>query len=291
MLKTTQESNPDVIYHQRHLAIRGETLSAVLKMRHYTLKCFRDHFFDNTYTEITPPLMVQTQAEGGSDLFQLEYYGAPAYLTQSSQLYLETALPSLGDVYCLAESFRAEESNTRRHLSEFTHLEAECPFITFNDLLDRIESLVCDTVDRVMRIPEAKRILLELNPSFVPPKRPFRRMNYTEAIAWLNERNIPKADGTPHVIGDDIKESPERKMTDTIGEPILLCRFPAEIKSFYMKRCPEDVRMTESVDVLMPNVGEIVGGSMRIWHMVCFPFSAVGSRIGRVDGGIQARRY
>ena len=265
--KLTEESGAEILYNQRHLAIRGETLSAVLKMRAYVLKCFRDHFFYSHYTEITPPLMVQTQVEGGSTLFSLNYYAAPAYLTQSSQLYLETALPSLGDVYCIAESFRAENSHTRRHLSEFTHIEAECPFIEFEDLLSRLENLVCDVLERLMAIPEAKQLLTELHPEFKFPKRPFKRMNYTDALKWLDEHNICKEDGSKYVFGDDIPESPERKMTDAINEPILLCRFPAEIKSFYMKKCPEDRRLTESVDVLMPGVGEIVGGSMRIWHM------------------------
>uniref|UniRef100_A0A8D1IGF1 Asparagine--tRNA ligase, cytoplasmic n=1 Tax=Sus scrofa TaxID=9823 RepID=A0A8D1IGF1_PIG len=238
-----EESDVDVQLNNRHMMIRGENMSKILKARSVITRCFREHFFDRGYYEVTPPTLVQTQ---------------------SSQLYLETCIPALGDVFCIAQSYRAEQSRTRRHLAEYTHVEAECPFLTFEELLNRLEDLVCDVVERVMK-SSAAGIVRELNPNFKPPKRPFRRMNYSDAIVWLKEHNIKKEDGTFYEFGEDIPEAPERLMTDTINEPILLCRFPVEIKSFYMQRCPEDSRLTESVDVLMPNVGEIVGGSMRIW--------------------------
>jgi asparaginyl-tRNA synthetase len=264
--RLNKEAGPEIALDNRHLVLRGDHLSSVLRCRSKITQCFRDHFFSRRFTEVTPPTIVQTQVEGGSTLFGLDYFGEPAYLTQSSQLYLETAMFGLGNVFCITQSYRAEKSHTRRHLSEFVHVEGEMPFIDFEDLLQYVEALVAGVCERLMEAcgPE----ILALNPSFKAPKAPFKRMDYTEAIEWLREHDIRKPEeqgGGHYEFGDDIPEAPERAMTDAIGEPILLCRFPAEIKSFYMPRCPEDNRLTESVDLLIPGVGEVVGGSMRIW--------------------------
>ncbi|ODN78463.1 asparagine-tRNA ligase [Cryptococcus amylolentus CBS 6039] len=248
----------------RHLELRGETASAVMRFRALLLRAFREAFNKRRITEVTPPCMVQTSVEGGSTLFAFDYYGAPAYLTQSSQLYLETVLPSLGDVYCIQESFRAEKSLTRRHLSEYTHLEAELVFIKFKDLLDHLEDMICGVVDTLLADPVASEIIKTLNPDFVAPQRPFVRLDYRDAIKYLNEHGIKNEDGEDHVIGDDIAEAAERKMTDQINKPIMLIHFPKALKSFYMKTLEGAPDFTESVDVLVPGVGEVVGGSMRI---------------------------
>ncbi|KAK9479938.1 hypothetical protein V1514DRAFT_326918 [Lipomyces japonicus] len=263
--KVQEGADLSLLLDNRHLVLRGETFAGIFKVRAALLRSFRRVYEEFGITEVTPPCMVQTQVEGGSTLFALKYYGEDAFLTQSSQLYLETCLPALGDVFCVQESFRAERSHTRRHLSEYTHVEAELAFLSFDDLLTHIETLITKTIEYVFEDKEIAEILHKLNPGFVAPTLPFRRMTYESALEWLNEHNVPNEDGEKFKFGDDIAEAAERKMTDDIGEPILLTRFPVEIKSFYMQKCANDRRVTESVDVLMPNVGEIVGGSMRIF--------------------------
>ena len=250
----------------RFLVIRGDNAAAVLKVRSAVEWAFAKVYKEMNFRKVSPPAFVQTQVEGGASLFKLEYYGEEAFLTQSSQLYLETGIASLGNVYCIEKSFRAEKSLTRRHLSEYTHVEGELDFIDFADLLDHLEMLITKVIESVLEDKEIADYIKELNPEFKPPATPFKRMRYSEAIQWLNSQDPPilNEEGNPHVFGDDIAEAAERRMTDILNVPIFLTHFPVDIKAFYMKKDPSDLRVTESVDVLMPGVGEIVGGSMRM---------------------------
>lgn len=265
-------SGPDVMMNQRHLVLRGQRASAILKMRSVITMAFREHYQDRNYTELMPPTIVNTNCEGGSTLFELkEFFEDEGYLTQSSQLYLETGIPAVGDCYCILPSYRAEKSSTRRHLAEFHHVEAERPFITFDDLLDTIEDLVSDVVDRVATKAEKFPDVLEAATAGKPLpvlSRPFLRMTHREAIEYCRKHEIYKDPATKKHFADDddIPEGPEREMTDQIGRPILLTRFPVELKSFYMQKCADNPALTESVDLLLPGVGEVVGGSMRMWN-------------------------
>ena len=262
--KVQAKGDAQTLLDMRHLTLRGETASAVMFVRDAVEFAFHQAYRETRCRKVSPPALVQTQVEGGATLFKFDYYGESAFLTQSSQLYLETCLPSMGDVYCIEKSFRAEKSLTRRHLSEYTHVEAELDFITFDDLLSHLELVMCRVLEITMSDPIIAKYVLDLNPEFSMPQRPFKRMKYAEAIDWLRAHEILNEEGHPHTFGDDIAEAAERKMTDIINRPIFLTHFPVEIKAFYMQKDKEDARVTESVDCLMPGVGEIVGGSMRM---------------------------
>ena len=263
--RVSKDTEHATLLDLRHLTLRGETASKVMIVRDSLEFAFNTVYRELRMRKVSPPALVQTQVEGGATLFKLNYYHEEAYLTQSSQLYLETCLPSMGDVYCIEKSFRAEKSLTRRHLAEYSHVEAELDFITFNDLLEHLEHVLCRVLEVTMADPTIKQYIMDLNPEFQMPERPFMRMRYQDAIDWLVEHEILNEDGEPHKFGDDIAEAAERKMTDIINKPIFLTHFPAAIKSFYMPKDKDDPRVTESMDCLMPGVGEIVGGSMRIF--------------------------
>lgn len=262
--RVQEKGDAQDLLDQRHLALRGEKRAAVMFVRDAVEHAFNCKYHELGYVKVSPPALVQTQVEGGGTLFSLDYYAEKAYLTQSSQLYLETAIPFAGNVYCIEKSFRAEKSLTRRHLSEYTHVEAELDFIDFDDLLTHLEAIICGVLEQVLGNPRIAAMLQELNPDFRMPERPFKRMRYADAIDWLREHDIKNENDQPHTFGDDIAEAAERRMTDIINRPIFLTHFPVEIKAFYMQKDKQDPRVTESVDCLMPGVGEIVGGSMRM---------------------------
>jgi asparaginyl-tRNA synthetase len=267
------ESGKYNLLNYRHLVMRDDRLTNVMKMRHYVLKFIREFFDDTKCYEVTPPTITMGDCEGGSSVFKFKFYNDEASLTQSSQLYLETMIASLKRVYCILPSYRAEGSTTRRHLSEFSHIEWEGAFISFEQLLDFIESMIKHVIYQIFQNPESLKIISEINPKFIQYSQdkdmPFVRMKYTDAISFLQINKIYKdEEGQVNFeIGDDIPEAPERKMVDMIGKPVFLTHFPRKMKAFYMEPDPKESELTLSADLLVPTVGEIVGSSMRIWDM------------------------
>lgn len=237
------DGDTQTLLNLRHLALRHEKPSAIMFVRDIVESAFHTAYKELDCKKVSPPALVQTQVEGGATLFKFDYYGETAYLTQSSQLYLETVLPVLGDVYCIEKSFRAEKSLTRRHvsvpplscgqqssslldwpriasdlrssyvlirqqLSEYTHVEAELDFITFDDLLEHLEHVICRVIDLTLENPIAAESIKKYNPEFTKPARPFLRMRYSDAIDWLRERGIKNEEGNDHVFGDDMSVFP-----------------------------------------------------------------------------------
>ena len=256
------DSTPQVLMDKRHLVIRSEGASTILRIRGRIIQELQTFFMQEDFIQVTPPTLVQTQVEGGSTLFPLKYFDEQAYLTQSSQLYLETAIFSLGKVFCSLPSFRAEKSRTRRHLTEFTHWEAEMPFYDFEDNMAYQEKMIRFVVDQITtKYPD---VIKKYYPDLKSPEKPYLRLDYADMIERLNEWGIEKEEGSGKwEFGDDVTEKPERALIDKIGVPTFITRFPRKMKPFYMKIDPKDSERTLSADLIVPGLGEIIGGSQR----------------------------
>ena len=249
------DSSPDILLDKRHLVFRGERSSNILKCRSKIIGYFHDFMRSRNIYHVTPPTIVSTFCEGGSDLFKVDYFKKKAFLTQSSQLYLESAIFSLGNVYSILPSYRAEKSRTPRHIAEYTHLEVELSFAHFDDLLDFIEDMIIFVIKKARKEFDSHEVGTWELPAV--PEKPFIRMTYREAINWLNEHDIVSGDDV------DITALHERKITEALQRPIFLTHFPSTKKPFYHKRDPEDSTQTLSVDLLLPVLGEVVGGGER----------------------------
>lgn len=277
--RTTTFCPPDagaaVHLSERLYYFRDPKFSLVLRMISKLSAAFRAHFTESSCTEIHPPSFTSVECEGGASLFKLKHPGRSTtedmevFLTQSSQFALEYVLPGIGDCFCIAPSFRAEHSQTRRHLTEFTHVEAEWGgVLTFADHLDHLKSLLKGTLDHFIRLAEdelrqygATERVLTLRESL----NDIVILTHAEAIARCRELEIYADPENKVHFGprDDIPEAQERQLIDTIGKVVFLVKFPKEFKSFYMGLDPEDPSYVLGCDVEVPGVGEIIGSGVR----------------------------
>ena len=255
-----QEHGPDFLLSHRHLWLRSRKQVALMHIRDEVIRTIRDEMHDNGFTCIDAPIFTPNACEGTSTLFEVDYFDdEKAYLTQSGQLYMEAAAMALGDVYCLGPSFRAEKSKPRRHLTEFWMFEPEMAFADLDDVMNLAENLLKRIVERVLdRRREDLEVLERDIDKLEKVKIPFPRITYTEAVERLN------AEGHPFEWGGDLGAPDETKISSWFDSPVLVHRYPEEVKAFYMKRDPDDSRVALGVDVLAPDgYGEIIGGGQR----------------------------
>jgi asparaginyl-tRNA synthetase len=255
-----KEHGPDFLLDHRHLWLRSSKQWALMRVRNVVIKACRDFFDDRGFILIDAPVFTPNACEGTTNLFEVEYFDQKAYLTQSGQLYMEAAAMAHGKVYCFGPAFRAEKSKTRRHLTEFWMIEPEVAFLDWNGNMDLQEELVCYVVQRVLeRCKSELKVLGRDIAKLEAVKAPFPRISYTEAI------DILKGKGHPIEWGGDFGAEDETVLSNQFDRPVMVYKYPAAVKAFYMKPDPEDPRVALGNDMLAPEgYGEIVGAGQRM---------------------------
>jgi asparaginyl-tRNA synthetase len=250
----------DFLMGLRHLWMRSAQQHAVLRVRSEIEQAIRDFFYHREFTLIDSPILTGSSVEGTSTLFETDYFGDKAYLSQSGQLYLEPAAAAFGKVYCFGPTFRAEKSKTRRHLTEFWMIEPEVAFLEFEGLCELAEDFVGALLDRALdRCKEDLKRLERDTSKLSAVTRPFPRITYRQGIDKLRKK------GFEVKFGDDLGADEETALASDTGQPLIVTRFPAVIKSFYMQPDPDDPEVVLGLDMLAPEgYGEIIGGSQRI---------------------------
>jgi asparaginyl-tRNA synthetase len=257
---TPKEHGVDFLLSLRHLWMRSAQQHAVLRVRSEIEQAIRDFFYERDYVLIDSPILTGSSVEGTSTLFETDYFGEKAYLSQSGQLYLEPAAAAFGRVYCFGPTFRAEKSKTRRHLTEFWMVEPEVAFLEFEGLCALAEEFVVSLVGRALdRCAEELKRLERDTSKLQAIRAPFPRTTYRQAVEKL------AAKGFAVKFGDDLGADEETALASEADRPLIVSRFPAAIKSFYMQPDPEDPEVVLGLDMLAPEgYGEIIGGSQRI---------------------------
>ncbi len=256
---TPKEHGIDFLMDHRHLWIRSKRQHAILRIRHEVINAARQFFNDRDFILVDSPIFTPNAAEGTTTLFETDYFGSPAYLTQSGQLYAEAACMAFGRVYCFGPTFRAEKSKTRRHLTEFWMIEPEVAYFDLQDDMQLAEEFVSYIVQRVLKNRKAELEVLERDTRIlentVPP---FPKIHYNEAVEIL------KKNGVEFQYGDDFGGADETILSETFDKPVIIHHYPAEVKAFYMKRDPQEPQFALAMDMLAPEgYGEIIGGSQR----------------------------
>ena len=254
-----KDHGTDFLMSNRHLWLRSKRQNSIMRVRHQIVKAIRDYFDDNGFTLIDSPIFTGNAVEGTTTLFEVDYFERSAYLTQSGQLYQEAGATAFGRTYCFGPCFRAEKSKTRRHLTEFWMVEPEMAFVDLDENMTWAENLVGFIIQRVlenclMELETLERDISMLE-TIIPP---FPRITYDEASKIILEN------GSDFKYGSDFGAPDETLLSEQFDKPIMIHRWPANIKPFYMKRDEHDHELALGVDMIAPEgYGEIIGGGQR----------------------------
>jgi asparaginyl-tRNA synthetase len=256
-----KEHGTTFLLDERHLWLRSRKQHVVMKVRHHAIVAIRDFFNDRGFYCLDTPILTPNACEGTSTLFETDYFGDKAYLSQSGQLYNEATAAAFGRVYCFGPTFRAEKAKTRRHLTEFWMVEPEVAFATLDDIIELAEEFVEYVVARCLeRCGKEIGEILERDVSKLEKvARPFERLHYEQAVELLHQKGVPFEKGNDFGAGD------ETVLSESFEKPVFVHHYPTAIKAFYMQPDPDDEEYCLSVDLLAPEgYGEIIGGGERI---------------------------
>ena len=253
----TKDQSEEFRRNVRHLWLRSRRMNTIMKVRSETLRFVHEFFRKKSFIEVSPPMFISSACEGGATLFGLKYFDKDLYLTQSAQLHLEALIQSLEKVYCVAPSFRAEKSRTIRHLAEYWHVEAEEAFSTMDDLMCLEEDLVSHVCQNVAKQCRKELKALEVDAGkLAKVKAPFNRITYDEAVEKLRKKSFKIK------WGEDFGFNEEKALAEELG-PLFVYAYPKKIKAFYCKTYRENPEMVMSVDLIVPNIGELSTGGAR----------------------------
>jgi asparaginyl-tRNA synthetase len=258
---TPKDHGTEFLFDHRHLHLRSKRQHAVLKVRHEIIKAIRDYFDSNGFTLVDTPIFTPAACEGTTTLFEVNYFDEEkVYLTQSGQLYNEATALAFGKTYCFGPTFRAEKSKTRRHLTEFWMVEPEMAYATLEDVKQVAEGLICFMVGRVLENRQEELKSLERDPSKLEAvKAPFPRISYDDAVKVLQKK------GSEIQWGGDFGGTDETLLSEEYDRPLMVDRYPAQVKAFYFQPDAERPELALGVDVLASEgYGEIIGGGQRV---------------------------
>jgi asparaginyl-tRNA synthetase len=263
---TPKEHGVEFLMEHRHLWVRSQRQASILRVRAEIIKAVRDFFDERGFTLTDPPILTPAACEGTSTLFPVDYFDEQAYLTQSGQLYIEATAMALGKVYSFGPTFRAEKSKTRRHLTEFWMVEPEVAYAELDDLMDLAEGLISFVVKRCLerRRGDLQAIGRDLS-KLEKIEAPFPRISYDDAVKNLQEGHAKGMLEANFEWGGDLGSPDETYLSAQFDKPVMVHRYPAKVKAFYMEPDPQRPELALCVDVLAPEgYGEIIGGSQRM---------------------------